>query len=132
MNPTNINRQTPATENTAITSRDEQSPRLAEPAWNATRNDHGAEVEVALPGVCKEDLQIEVRGPKLTLQARRPNTSREGRLIHGEPAPDGYRLELRLGSALNGPSLSARLDSGLLRISIPLVETAQAKRIEIA
>ena len=118
-------------ETTAITTRDERPLRVAEPAWNANRHDDGADIDVALPGVRKEDLSVEVRGSRLTLEARRANPSREGRLIHGEPAPDGYRLELRLGNALDGSALNARLDSGLLRISIPLVEAAQPKQIEI-
>lgn len=120
-----------AEETTAIRTRDEQPQRLAEPAWNANRHDDGADIEVALPGVRKEDLSLEVRGSRLTLEARRTNPSREGRLIHGEPAPDGYRLELRLGKALDGTALNAQLEAGLLRIRIPLVETAQPKRIEI-
>jgi HSP20 family molecular chaperone IbpA len=120
-----------AEESTAIRTRDERPLRLAEPAWNANRHDEGADVEIALPGVRKEDLSLEVRGSRLTLEARRTNPAGEGRLIHGEPAPDGYRLELRLGNALDGSALSARLDSGLLRVRIPLVEAAQPKRIEI-
>ncbi len=124
--------ETPDTENTAITTRDDRPRRLAEPAWNATRHDHGADIEVALPGVRKEDLKLEVRGSRLALEARRPDQAPAGRLIHGEPAPDGYRLELRLGNALDGSALSARLESGLLKVSVPLVKAAQPKRIEIA
>ncbi|MCH7225232.1 Hsp20/alpha crystallin family protein [Haloferula sp. A504] len=123
--------ESPATENTAITTREERPTRLAEPAWNATRREDGADIEVALPGVRKEDLNVEVSGSRLVVEAKRGSANSPGRLIHGEPAPDGYRLELRLGNSLDGSALSARLESGLLRLAIPLVEAAKPKRIEI-
>lgn len=124
--------QTPEAENTAIATCDERPTRLAEPAWNATRREDGADIEVALPGVRKEDLNIEVSGPRLVVEAKRGSANHSsGRLIHGEAAPDGYRLELRLGKSLDGGSLSARLESGLLHLAVPLAETAKPKRIEI-
>ncbi len=124
--------EAPEKENTAITTREERPTRLAEPAWNATRREDGADIEVALPGVRKEDLNVEVRGSRLVIEAKRGSMLAPGRLIHGEPAPDGYRLELRLGNSLDGSALGARLESGLLTLSIPLVEAAKPKRIEIA
>lgn len=131
MNNDNTCCQNEVAENTAITPRNERPTRFAEPAWSATRREDGADVEVALPGVRKEHLTLEARGSRLVLEARRGGNAPAGRLIHGEPAPDGYRLELRLGNSLDGSALSAKLESGLLRLSIPLVAAAQPKRIQI-
>lgn len=132
MNDTTTCCETPDKEKTAIAHREPNPDHLAEPTWNASRREDGADIEVALPGVRKEDLKVEVRQSRLLLEARRSQSENPGRLIHGTPAPDGYRLELRLGNALDGASLTARLESGLLRLAIPLVEAAQPKRIEIA
>ena len=123
--------QTPERENTALATCGDRATRLAEPTWNATRREDGADIEVALPGVRKEDLKVEVRGSRLVVEAKRGSSNPSGRLIHGEPAADGYRLELRLGNSLDGGALSARLESGLLHLTIPLVEAAKPKRIEI-
>ena len=117
--------------NTTVANHRECAPSSAEPVWSATRREDGADLEVSLPGVRKEDLQLEVRGSRLVLEAKRFQAASDGRLIHGTAAPGTYRLELRLGGSLDGGALKANLESGLLRLSIPLVETARPKRIQI-
>lgn len=123
--------KSPEEGNTAVANRREWAPSSAETVWNATRREDGADVEVSLPGVRKEDLELEVRGSRLVLEAKRFQPESGGRLIHGTAAPGTYRLELRLGGSLDGGALEAKLESGLLRLSIPLVETAKPKRIQI-
>ncbi|BCX50292.1 hypothetical protein HAHE_42000 [Haloferula helveola] len=120
-----------STVETTVATRDGSSNSYVTPVWHARRTDHGVELEVTLPGVTKEALELEVRGSHLVLEARRPGSANDGRLIHGQPAPDGYRLKLRLGESLDGSGLRATLEAGILRASVPLVEAAQPKKIEI-
>lgn len=114
---------------TAVATRHEAV--FVEPAWNANRHDQGVELEVTLPGVRKDDLTVEVHGRNLQLDARRPASENRGRLIHGRPAPDGYRLKLRLADSLDGSKLKAGLADGVLKVSIPLHEAAQPRRVDI-
>lgn len=102
-----------------------------EPVWNATRSKDGFEIRVELPGVRKDDLKLEVTGRELHLAADRTATPESATLVHGEPAPDGYRLKLRLAEQLDGPALQARLEHGVLNLAVPLVEAAQPRAIEV-
>lgn len=121
-----------ANENTAVTTCRNEAKTFVEPTWNVTRHEEGATIEVSLPGVRKDDLKLEVRGTRLILEASRSGPVPAGRLLRGAPAPEGYRLELRLGNTLDGGALEARLDAGLLKLAVPLVQAARPKRIEIA
>jgi HSP20 family protein len=125
--------ETSSNENTALAPAETSSTpqRFTEPTWQARRHDHGSEIDIALPGVRKEDVKLEARGHRLILEARRATSDELGTLVHGEPAPEGYRLELRLGRALDGAGLSAKLEHGLLKVAVPLVEAARPKSIPI-
>ena len=117
--------------NTAVTDRNESTVRYSEPAWTGDRHDQGVDLEITLPGVKKEDLNLEVSGRNLQLEALRAMHPSTGKLIYGQPSPEGYRLRLRLGETLDGSALKAKLEDGILRISIPLVEAAQTRKVEI-
>lgn len=103
----------------------------SEPRWSAARTKEGVDLRVELPGVKKEDLRLEVIHRELRLEADRAEDRGEARLIHGSPVPGGYRLKLRLAENLDGPALSARLENGVLAVSLPLVEAAQPRTIEV-
>lgn len=103
----------------------------AQPVWHARKTDDGVEVEVTLPGVRKDDLELQVEGRELRLNARRHQPSGDRRLLVGRPAPDNYALKLRLGESLEGDRLSAALKDGLLTIKVPLAVEALPKTITI-
>ncbi|MEP4076479.1 Hsp20/alpha crystallin family protein [Haloferula sp.] len=117
--------------NTAVAERNETTVHYSEPAWSGDRHDQGVDLEVTLPGVKKEALKLEVRDQHLHLDAQRAEHKSRGKLVYGQPKPEGYRLKLRLGDSLNGSALKAKLADGILRVSIPLVESAQPRKVEI-
>ncbi|MGE9271440.1 MAG: Hsp20/alpha crystallin family protein [Verrucomicrobiales bacterium] len=103
----------------------------AQPDWNASRDDTGVHINVTLPGVTKDDLQLEVEGRNLRLHASRKSAGKNRTLILGHEAPDAYALKLRLGESLASGSLTAALTDGILKISIPLEDEAKTRTIEI-
>ncbi|GAA5484365.1 Hsp20/alpha crystallin family protein [Haloferula sargassicola] len=102
-----------------------------QPQWRARRHESGVDLEIIVPGVKREDLKLESQAAQLVLEATRLQPENAGRLVHGAPAPEGYRLKLRVADNLDAGKLSAKLENGILRVSIPLVEAAQPKRIEV-
>jgi|GEM_PF-1508445 len=130
MNSENTCCKTPASETTVVTRKDAPTA-FVQPEWNAHKHDGGVDLEVTLPGVRKEDVDIEVGGAYLRLDARRSKADEPGRRVHGSATPDGYRLKLRLGDSLDGSALSAKLSDGVLKVAVPLVETARPRKIEV-
>lgn len=120
------------TKNDICTTTAEDTQEYIEiPEWNADQHEKGVDLKVTLPGVSKDDLSVEIVDSHLVLEAKRASSTAKGRLIQGAPSPDGYRLRLRLGASLDGSSLTARLENGVLEISVPLKESAQPRKIEV-
>ncbi len=127
------------TESTTLASSDRcgteecrtQAENWVEPAWRSQRDDHSVVVEVELPGVVKDDLVVEAKPEGLLIEGARRQPGDTTRVVYGTPSPDGYRLKLRVGEKLNAPSMTAKLEAGVLRLEIPLAEEARPKRIEV-
>lgn len=122
--PETISRQSPDT----MTRED---IRPVSPEWNAQRTEHGLNVQVNLPGVEKKNIDISFADGQLRLRAQRTQPDSEGEVIYGEPAPEHYELRLRVGRSLNVEKTEAKLDLGVLNLSIPLIEDAKPQTIKI-
>jgi HSP20 family protein len=103
----------------------------AQPVWQAEKDDDGIVVEVELPGVQREGLDLKVDGRELRLNAPRTKDTSERRLLFGQPTPDAYALKLRLGESLDGYQLTAALNDGVLKIRVPLAAEAKPRSITI-
>ena len=105
--------------------------RPVSPQWHAQRTEHGLNVQVNLPGVEKKDIDISFVDGQLRLRAHRPQPTPYGDVIYGEPAPEHYELQLRVGRSLDVEKTEAKLDLGVLNLEIPLVEEAKPQNIKI-
>lgn len=79
-------------------------------------DDENYHLRVELPGVGKEELNLETRGSVLTLDARR--TAEEGSFEESFH----YRREFRLPEEVDVAKTSAKLENGVLQVTLPKVE----------
>ncbi len=83
-------------------------------------------VEVALPGVEQEDLQISVQGSTLTLSGARAHSVDGPRFRHAEIARGPFRRVIHLPHAVTGePKVQAR--AGLVQIRLVKATEAEPK-----
>ncbi|MDH3189100.1 MAG: Hsp20/alpha crystallin family protein [Acidimicrobiia bacterium] len=89
-------------------------------------------VDIDLPGVGLEDIDIELEKNTLTVSAERPQ--REGEqcemLVSGRPYGSFVR-KFFLSDGLDVESIEASLDKGVLTLRIPMADESKARRIEI-
>lgn len=86
-----------------------------------------------LPGVKREDLQIQVEGDQLTLEAGLGLAMPEGlQAAHSEVALARFRRGFTLSKELDASRVSAELAQGVLRVRIPKAEHAQPRRIQVS
>lgn len=90
-------------------------------------------IRLDLPGVNREDLNIELEDNTLTISAQRNLEAPEGyRYLHGEQVGKAlYRRTFTLGRGIDGANISAKLDRGSLTVTLPKSEQALARRIEV-
>ena len=85
-----------------------------------------------LPGVKADDLTIDIRDNTLTLSADIApvdGTDEVGILVEYESGR--YYRQFTLGELINQENIDAKLNDGVLRLSLPKVEKATPKKIAV-
>lgn len=89
-------------------------------------------LELDVPGVDIEDIDIEVEKMHLTVRVERREIVDEERtdIMRGRPTGRFVR-RFFLGDGLDGENIEASLAGGVLKLGIPVKETAKARRIAV-
>lgn len=87
-----------------------------------------------LPGVKKEDLQVDVEGDQLLLRARRESSKVEqvGELRSERHSNVEYVRSFSLGEAVDTEKIAGRLEDGVLRLTLPKREKHLPRRISVS
>jgi HSP20 family protein len=92
----------------------------------------GYTVEVALPGVKPEDINVEMIGNTLTISGEYKFEAPEGRqyLVRQRQAGN-FQTTVTLPDAADAAKAQATFEHGLLRLHVPKSETAKPKKIAL-
>jgi len=97
-----------------------------------TEKPDGYELKVMLPGVGKEDAELHMDGRTLTLKTRVKYQNPAGfRKVVGEFERQNYAMSADLPEMADPSSLAAKLENGVLCVSIGKKPETKAKKIEI-
>ena len=90
-------------------------------------------LEIDAPGVALDDIDIEVEKKQLTVTVERRELVDDERtnVVRGRPTGKFVR-RFFLGDALDGEAIEAAYENGVLTLTIPVVETAKARKIMIS
>lgn len=103
------------------------------PPVDIFEDDAGFTVLADLPGVSRDRLAVRVDGDSLVIEgAAATPVDRDLTLIYGEVLNPLYRRAFTLSRELDTEKIEAKLDHGVLRLSIPKAEAARPRRIEVA
>jgi HSP20 family protein len=103
------------------------------PPVDIFEDDAGFTVMADLPGVSKERLNVRVDGDSLVIEgAADAPVGGDMALVYGEVLNPLYRRSFTLSRELDPSRIDAKLDKGVLRLSIPKAEAARPRRIEVA
>lgn len=101
--------------------------------FDAVRTDDAVELSFDLPGYAPESIELSVDRNVLTLTAERSWSAPEGAsVLVSERRHGAVRRQLRLSESLDTSMVEARFDNGVLRVRVPVAETAQPHKVEIA
>lgn len=88
-------------------------------------------VELDLPGVRPETVDIDVERNVLTLRAERPSRNADLEMLAAERPTGLFSRQLVLGDNLDLERIAASYDAGVLRLQIPVAERAKPRKIEV-
>lgn len=96
------------------------------------RGDH-VEVRLDLPGVDPDGIDLTVERNVLTVRAeRRPDRQEGDEVIAGERRHGTFSRQLFLGDTLDAGKMDASYDHGVLRLTIPVAEAAQPRKVQVS
>ncbi|MFT6338264.1 MAG: HSP20 family protein [Halioglobus sp.] len=100
------------------------------PQANVISEDGTYILSLAIPGVAKDDVSINIEKNKLTIKSEvEENTDIKYRLREFNYAK--FERAFTLSDDVDIDNISAKFDNGVLTISIPTVEEAGPKKVEI-
>jgi len=89
-------------------------------------------LELAVPGLTASDLDVSIEGRDLTIRADVATPDTEGRRYWTRTIPRGQTTRsLKLPNSVDVDRVEARVQDGLLILTMPKVNEAKVKKIEI-
>jgi HSP20 family protein len=101
------------------------------PLVDLEETDDAYVVEAELPGVKREDVNVELVGNELSITGEIKEPERKGAVRRQSRRTGRFAYRVSLPSHLEQERVEAKLDGGILKVTVPKSERAQRRRIEI-
>jgi HSP20 family protein len=88
-------------------------------------------VELDLPGVRRDDIDITVNERSIVVEGERKEKERVGILRRRTRTVGRFRFEVLLPGAIEEEGVSAHIDNGVLTVRIPKAATGRPRHIEV-
>jgi HSP20 family protein len=109
-----------------------QTDEFITPPASVTEIADGYMLEIEMPGVKKDGLDISVENNELTIIGRRSLPAVEGTLIHRESRPENFRRTFELDPSIDADKISAKVDQGLVTLTLPKAEHVKPRKITVS
>src|SRR5205823_5261067 len=103
---------------------------IAPPA-TVLENADGYTLEVEMPGVSKENLEMWVENNNLTILGRRSMRSVDGTLIHQESRLENFRRSFELDPSIDAGKINAKIEQGVVTLTLPKAEQVKPRKITV-
>jgi HSP20 family protein len=103
------------------------------PPVDIIENDQEFVVKAELPGVAKEDVKITVTNDVLTIRGEKQQEKEsKGKGVHRlERVAGTFQRSFTLPTSVKSDKIEAKFENGVLTLSLPKVEEAKPKEIEV-
>lgn len=90
-------------------------------------------LQMAVPGSRAEDLDLSIESRQLTVRVTMPDGQEEERRYWAQGIPRGETTRtIKLPATVDADAIEARVDRGLLTLTMPKVQEAKVKKIAIS
>jgi len=109
------------------------SGRAPGPEFRIVENEDEFVIKGELPGVAEKDLEITLDGGTLTIRGERGNEAPEGhRPLRRERGTLRFSHSYMLPARVDSGKATARLEDGILVLTLPKAEEAKPRQIPVA
>lgn len=101
------------------------------PLANILETKDGYVLEAEMPGVAKDGLDVTVENGQLTIVGRRSNGAAHGTALYRESREHDFRRMFEIDPAIDSARISAKIDQGVLTLTLPKAEAVKPRRIAV-
>ena len=104
------------------------------PRLDVTETEQTFEVKAEMPGVKKEDVNVSIDGQRVTIEGecQQANEQRQGeQVVYSERSTRKYQRSFTLPTEVDDTSAQARLEDGVLLLSLPKKQGGTARKLTI-
>jgi HSP20 family protein len=88
-------------------------------------------LEAEMPGVTKEGIEVTVENGELIIVGRRADKETPGTPVYRESRPLDYRRVFDLDPSIDTSKISAKMEQGILKLTLPKAEQVKPRRIQV-
>jgi HSP20 family protein len=101
------------------------------PEVNIFENKDGYILEAEMPGVNKEGVEITLEGNEITILGHRQPETLKAEVLYRESRQTDYRRVFELDPAIDTAKISAKVEQGVLTLTLPKAEKVKPRKISI-
>ncbi|MCW2686000.1 MAG: heat-shock protein Hsp20 [Mycobacterium sp.] len=101
------------------------------PAADLTETDDAYVVEIELPGVKREDINVELNGNELVVTGELKERERKGLLRRRTRRVGEFEFRAMLPGDVRDDDVEASLSSGVLTVRVPKAQSTRSSRIDV-
>ncbi len=109
-----------------------QAERFITPPGSVAENADGYVLELEMPGVNKDGLDISIENNELAIIGRRSNPKIEGTVVHRESRSHNYRRTFEIDPSIDTGKISARINQGVVTLTLPKAEEVKPRKITVS
>jgi HSP20 family protein len=110
---------------------EQQRQSYVAPDVNIYETADGYQLEAEMPGVGKGGLEVTLENNEITIIGRRNHDPVGGELLLRESQDADYRRVFELDPAIDTSRISARMEQGILRMTLPKSEKVKPRKISV-
>lgn len=110
-----------------------ETVRAIHPKVNIVENENEFLLTAEVPGMLEKDIHLEIKDGVLSLRgdAKEEKETKEGNYRINEFRSQSFERSFRLGEQVDPEKVVAKLEKGILKVSLGKKEIAKPKKVEI-
>jgi HSP20 family protein len=119
-------------ENNGRTANRRETEKFITPPASIRETADAYTLELEMPGVNKEGLEISIEKNELSIVGRRPAPAIQGTLLHRESRLDNYRRAFEIDPSIESGKIAARMNQGVVTLTLPKAEKVKPRKITVS
>jgi len=118
-------------DSSVLAGQDQQPVQYVTPLADVESTQEGYTIHAEMPGVDKSGLEVTVDNGELTILGHRHVEEFSGEPVYREIRHTDFRRVYELDPAIDTSRIAARIDQGVLTLTLPKGESVQPRKITV-